>query len=89
MQSAMKEAPSNIRVSYEPVGKAGLVSAYSADLKGFRILGKTLDELHHEAPIVATALVRELFGVDCNYRWVGPKGSHLAKEPAFAELVCQ
>jgi hypothetical protein len=76
-------------VSYQPVGKAGLVSAYSDDLQGFRILGKSLDELHHEGPIVATALVREIFGVDCEYRWVGVKGAQLAKEPAYAELVCQ
>jgi hypothetical protein len=86
----MIEAPASIKVSYESVGKVGLVSAYSSDLQGFRIVGRTLDELHHEAPIVAGALVREQFGVDCKYGWVGDKGARLAKEPAFAELaVCQ
>lgn len=85
----MNEAPSTIRVSYEPIGRAGLVAAHSADLRGFNIVGKSLEELHHEAPIVASALVHELYGVDCQYAWVGAKGSRLAKEPAFAELVCQ
>lgn len=89
MQDAMREAPASIKVSYEPVGTSGLICAYSSNLRGFRIHGKSLDELHYEAPIVASALVRELFGVECNYRWVGAKGSRLDKEPAFAELVCQ
>jgi hypothetical protein len=84
----MNEAPHSIKVTYEPVGSTGLISAVSNDLKGFRILGKSLDELHHEGPIVARALVQEMFGVDCTYHWTGEKGSRLAKEPAFAELVC-
>lgn len=83
----MREAPTHIRVTYEPLA-AGLISAVSDDLRGFRIVGKSRDDLHREGPIVAKALVSKLFGIDCSYRWVDPTGARLAKEPAFAELVC-
>jgi hypothetical protein len=84
----MAEAPNIIRVSYEETGSNGIVCAYSDDLVGFRIHGKSYDELHEDAPVVASALVRELYGVDCNYHW--RQGVDvLAKERAFAELTCQ
>jgi hypothetical protein len=84
----MKEAPSTIRVSYEEIGSHGIVCAYSDDLEGFRIHGKSLDELHTDAPIVATALAREIYGGECSYQW-REVGDVLAKERAFAELTCQ
>jgi len=84
----MKEAPNTIRVSYEEVGSHGIVCAYSNDLEGFRVHGKSLEELHEDAPAVATALVRELYGVECAYQWRDGAGI-LAKERTYAELTCQ
>lgn len=83
----MNEAPHSIKVTYKQVGT--LIAAVSDDLQGFHVLGKSLEYLHSEAPIVAKALVRELFGVDCDYKWASEERSRLDKEPAFAELVCQ
>jgi hypothetical protein len=84
----MSEAPSTIRVSYEEIGSNGIVCAYSHDLKGFRIHGKSYDELHRRAPIVATELARELYAADCSYHWRDGGVGVLAKERAFAELTC-
>jgi hypothetical protein len=83
----MNEAPTIIHVSYEEIGSNGIVSAYSDDLKGFRIHAKSYEELHRRAPMVATELARELYGVECSYRWRDGGTDVLAKERAFAELT--
>jgi hypothetical protein len=87
----MKKAPHIIHIAYTPETASGMVCAYSDDLRGFRVYGKSDEELQREVPIVASAMVREIFGVDCDYHWseVDQGVLGLARQLVPAHASCQ
>ena len=69
----MSEAPSTIALSYDILGRSGLVVAFSDDLRGLYVVGRSKPELRRELPIAAGAFATEIFGEPCKYRWSGER----------------
>jgi hypothetical protein len=65
----MTNAPKSISISYETVGSHGLLCAFSDDLQGLRVVGRSREEVDREVPALAAALVKNVFGVEYDYRW--------------------
>lgn len=64
----MTSAPHTIRISYQRHRDTGLLCAFSDDLKGLLVFGRTPEQLQSKIPPICNALVHELFGLDCRLR---------------------
>lgn len=62
-------APQTIRITYQRHQDTGLLCAFSDDLKGLLVFGRTPEQLHQKIPPICDALILEQFGHDCSYHW--------------------
>jgi hypothetical protein len=76
--------PNVIRLSYQRNEQAGLVAAYSADLKGLLVTASTFEELYEELPTVIADLVKKQHGLEVTVEWCDEE----AVAPGFGSVEC-
>lgn len=67
----MEKTYDKIRISYEQHADTGLLCAFSDDLKGLIVFGRTLSQLYEKLPAACADLVEAMSGDPVNYRWAG------------------
>jgi hypothetical protein len=65
----MTAAPRTIRINYQKHRDTGLLCAFSDDLKGLLVFGRTEEQLREKILPICDALVLAQFGLDCSYHW--------------------
>lgn len=68
---AMQNTYEKIRISYKQHGDTGLLCAFSDDLKGLIVFGRTPSQLYEKIPVVCADLVQAITGEAHAYRWAG------------------
>ncbi|MEO0690438.1 MAG: hypothetical protein AAFY51_09090 [Pseudomonadota bacterium] len=58
-----------IKISYQQHGDTGLLCAFSDDLKGLIVFGRTPSQLYEKIPAACADLVEAISGERPNYRW--------------------
>lgn len=71
----MALAPQTIRITYQQHRDTGLLCAFSDDLKGLIVFGRTPRQLQEKIPPICDALIQEQFGEDCSYVWAEEEGN--------------
>lgn len=79
----VKSAPQTIRITYQRHRETGLFCAFSDDLKGLLVFGRSLEELGNKIPSICDALIQEQFGEDCSYRWAAEDQDEEALAPGY------
>jgi hypothetical protein len=79
----MDSAPQTIRITYQRHRETGLLCAFSNDLKGLLVFGRTEEQLQEKIPPICDALVREQFGQDCSYHWTSEDEEDEGVAPGF------
>lgn len=62
-------APEQVNIVYRQHKETGLLCAYSADLDGLMVFGRTPDQLCAKLPLVVTELVKARTGERIEYHW--------------------
>ena len=60
----MMNYPREIQLKFQRHTTTGLIAAFSDDLPGLLLTGRSHDEINREAPLVIAALIKERYGVN-------------------------